>query len=167
MNQIFEVNVVNNLEHESIFVQIRSDLNYNKRLKQHTLPYQHANPRITNKNVHKGNIMNSHMNINHHQQATLSGLSDINSTTTTPVGQYQRYINQHRHTYMNMGTADRTNKINVITKEEKEANIVEKKEIGNSSTEVYPGFVRISAFQSLPMPVVINNKSFGQNANSY
>eukprot|EP01084_Bolivina_argentea_P302807 522719_1 len=126
MNQIFEVNIINNLQHESVFVQIRSDLNDNKTLTQHTLPYQHANTRIANKNPHtnKANIINSHMNINHQQLqpglSALSGLSDIYGTKT-PVGQYQRYINQHRRTYMNMGV--NMNK-KIITKEEKEANIV-------------------------------------------
>ncbi len=98
MNQIFEVNVINNLEHEPIFVQIRSDLNYNKTLTQHTLPYQHANTRIANKNPHinKANIINSHMNINHQQLQPC--LSDINGTTT-PVGQYQIYKSTSTYIY--------------------------------------------------------------------
>eukprot|EP01083_Nonionella_stella_P183715 664675_1 len=169
MNQIFEVNIINNLQHESVFVQIRS----NKTLSQHTLPYQHASTKIANKNPHinKANIITSHMNSNinrHHKQPALSGLSGLSDIygTPTPVGQYQRYRNQHRRTYMNMGV-NMNNKI--ITKEEKEPNIVPvvinplEKELGiGSSTKVYPGFVRIAPFQSLPMPVVMV-----KNGNSY
>eukprot|EP01084_Bolivina_argentea_P302810 522725_1 len=137
---IFEVNVRNNLHRCAVFVRVKSELQpYGGNINMDILYGTRDYYEIDN-----NNIVAPNMNINalgYHPQLA----ADYNYNI--PLAEIKDDVSTSPPTPPPMQID------NIVTM--------------SDNINVYPGFVRISAFQSLPMPVVINNKSFGQNANSY